>query len=181
MDLSTGLSIIALIVAVGSFAVTIWATRISDKAFKQAIDVQTRSDEKEFERTRTDLLNQIADSRSILDKTRIEIGAVKANFDVEPPGVQSLLKNYVPLFTEYLPSIERAVKDCDALWQDVSSWTKEKGHGELMQAKATSYRTLKDDEVVQESAVYAVNVFKEKLGTAKERFRLSQGGESTTP
>lgn len=176
MSLPTILSIVALVVAVGSFAVTVWATQISKRSLQHAIDVQGRSDQREFERLRTEIMNQISDSRSLLDKTRIEIVTLQANFQAESSALQSLMTNYLSLFTDYLPKVEQAIRQCDELWKDVSGWSNEKSHAELMQARAVLYRSLKDDEVVQDSGIYAVNFFKTKLELAKQQLRLGRCG-----
>jgi hypothetical protein len=175
MDLPTVLSTIALVVAIGSFFVTVWATTISKRSLQHAMDVQVRSDQKEFERVRAELLNQLSDSRAVLDKTRIEIGTLQATFQAEPSAVQGLMRNYLQLFTDYLPKVEQAIHQCDDLWKDVSGWSNETSHAELMQARAVLYRSLKDDEVVQASGVYAVNVFRTKLELAKQQLSLSRG------
>lgn len=168
MDLPNILSTIAIVAAIGSVVVTIWATRISKKSLQHAIDVQVRIDQKEFERLRSELLNQISDSRSILNKTRIEIGTLQANFQAEPSIVQDRMRKYISLFTDYLPKIEKSIQQCDQQWNEVSNWSMEETNSKLMQAKAIFYRCLKDDEVVQESGLYAVNVFKTKLELAKQ-------------
>ena len=168
MDWPITLSIIAVLISLGSFGVTIWATRISKRSLDYAIDVQENMEEKEFDRLRTDLLMQIADSRRILDKTRIEIGTIKANFDAEPQPVQVIMSSYTNLFTQYLPKVETSIQQLDDLWQEVAGWSSEKSHKELMDAKAVLYRSLKDDEVVYDSGVYMVNEFKAKLEMAKD-------------
>lgn len=168
MDIPTTISLIAVLISLGSFGVTIWATRLSKKSLNHAITIQIAGEEKEFERLRADLLMQIADSRRLLDKTRIEIGTLKANFDAEPQPVQVLMTNYRNLFTDYLPKVEASIQQCDMLWKEVSSWSKEKSHRDLMDAKAVLYRSLKDDEVVYDSGIYMVNVFKAKLEAAKQ-------------
>ena len=168
------ISIVALIISIGSLAVTLWATRISKRSLDHAINVQERSDLKEFERARADLLNQISDSRAILDKTRIEIGTLQANFQAEPVAVQALMANYTGLFSQYLPRVEQAIRQCDELWTDVSGWSTDKGHTDLMQARAVLYRSLMDDEIVQDSAIYMVNVFKVKLELAKQQVRAAR-------
>jgi hypothetical protein len=162
MDLSTEISIVALLVSIGSLAITVWATKLSKKSLDHAIDVQAKGEEKEFERLRTELLMQIANSRRLLDMTRIEIGTIKANFDAEPQPVQVIMKNHTNLFTDYLPNVEASIRQLDMLWKEISSWTKEKAHRELMDTKAILYRSLKDDEVVYESGIYMINVFKAK-------------------
>jgi hypothetical protein len=169
MDLPTMVSIVALGLSIGSLIVTIWATRISRRSLEHAIGVQERTEEKEFERLRTELLNQISDSRAILDKTRIEIGTLQANFQAEPQPIQVRMANYTSLFTEYLPKVSMSIQQLDALWADVLGWSKEKGHRELMEARAVLYRSIKDDETVQDSGIYMVNVFKAKLELAKQQ------------
>ena len=168
MDLPTGISIVALLVSIGSLGITVWATKLSKSSLDHAIDVQQKGEEKEFERLRAELLMQVADSRRLLDKTRIEIGTIKADFDAEPQPVQVLMRNYTNLFTDYLPKVEASIAQLDALWKEVSGWSKEKSHRELMDTKAVLYRSLKDDEVVYDSGIYMVNVFKAKLEMAKQ-------------
>ena len=167
IDWSLTISIVAAGISLGSLAVTIWATRISKRSLDHAIDVQESLDQKEFDRLRADLLMQIADDRRILDKARIEIGTIKANFDAEPQAVRMMLANYTNLFSHYLPDVEGAIRQLDKLWQDVSAWTNDKKHDDFMNAKAVLYRSLKDDEIVYDSAIYLVNVFKTKLEVAK--------------
>lgn len=168
MDMPTVISIVALLVSIGSLGITVWATKLSKKSLDHAIDVQTKGEEKEFERLRAELLMQIADSRRLLDKTRIEIGTLKADFDAEPQPVQVVMKNYTNLFTGYQPEVEASIRQLDMLWKEVSCWSKEKSHHELMDTKAVLYRSLKDDEVVYDSGVYMVSVFKAKLEIAKQ-------------
>lgn len=136
-----------------------------------AIEVQEKSDEKEFEMLRSELLMQITDNRKILDKTRIEIGTIQADFDAQPQPVQVMMSNYIDLFTSYLPKVEASIQELDELWQDISSWSKEKEHKELMEARAVFYRCQKNDEVVYDSGMYMVNEFKTKLEMAKEHMR----------
>jgi hypothetical protein len=171
MDLSTMISIVALIISLGGLAVTLWATRISKRSLEHAIGVQKRSDLKEFERVHAELLNQISDSRAILDKTRIEIGTLQANFHAEPVAVKALLANFTGLFSEYLPKVEQAIRQCDELWTDVSGWSSDKAHADLMRARAVLYRSLKDDETVREAGIYLVNSFKVKLELARQQVR----------
>ena len=174
MNLPFMISIIALLISIGGLAVTFWATRISRRSLEHAINVQKHSDLKEFERVRTELLNQISDNRSILDKTRIEIGTLQANFQAEPDLVQTLMANFIGLFSQFLPKVEQTIRQCDELWSDVSGWSSDKGHSDLMQARAVLYRALKDDEAVQESGIYLVNRFKMKLELAKQQVRLTR-------
>lgn len=169
MDTATTVSLGAVFVSIASLSVTLWATRLSNKSLNHAIEIQKKNEEKEFERLRTELLMQIADSRRLMDKTRIEIGTLKADFDAEPQPIKMIMKNYTNLFTDYFPRVEASVNQLDILWKDVSGWSKKKSYRELMDAKAVLYRSLKDDEVVYDVAIYLINVFKAQLEVARQK------------
>ena len=174
MDIPTMISIVALIISIGGLAVTLWATRISRRSLGHAIRVQQRSDLKEFERVRAELLDQVSDSRVILDRNRIEIGTLQANFQAEPPAVQARMANYTTLFSQYLPKVERAIRQCDELWKDVLGWRSDKEHADLMEARAVLYRSLKDDEIANGSGIFLVNAFKVRLELAKYQVLVDQ-------
>jgi len=176
MDPSTALSLAALVVSVGSLGVAVWANRISKKALAHSMRAQEEGDQREFDRIRAELLNQISDSRAVLERTRLEIGTLQANFRAEPPAVQSLMANYTGLFSEYLPSVERAITRCDQLWREVSEWGRSKSHTELMEARAVLYRSLQDDRSAQESGTYLVNEFTTKLELARRRHAATNAG-----
>jgi len=119
--------------------------------------------------TDQNLLAQIADGRSTLERARVEIGTLDATFRSEPVEVQRLLVNYTGLFSEHLPRIEASIRQCDELWRDVSTWDGRKRHAELMAARAILHRSLGDDRMAHETAVYLVNQFTAKLESARER------------
>jgi hypothetical protein len=48
MDLSIAISFCAFLVSVGSFGVTLWATRLSKESLDHAIKIQEKGEEKEF-------------------------------------------------------------------------------------------------------------------------------------
>lgn len=169
MDTSIVIAIIAVAVSIGSFAVSVWATRISKKSLEHATSVQAGIDRREFDRVRAELLNQIADCRAVLDRTRIEIGTLQANFLAEPTAVQSLMANYTGLFSEYLPNVESALRGTDELWREVAQWEPAKSHNELMDARAVLYRSLQDDKSAYENGMYLVSRFTAQLEVARQR------------
>lgn len=172
MDMPTAISLIAILVGLGCLGVTLWASILSKRSLNHAIAIQEKGEEKEFQRLRTELLMQIADSRMVLDKTRIEVGTLKADFDAEPQAVQQMMRNYINLFTDYLPRVEFSIQQLDILWKDVSAWPKDKSHHELMDAKAVLYRSIKDDEVVYDSAMFMVSEFRAQLSVARQQILL---------
>ena len=171
MDTSIVIAIIAVAVSIGSFAVSVWATRISKESLEHVTSVQEKTERREFDRVRAELLNQIADCRAVLDRTRIEIGTLQANFLAEPTAVQSLMANYTSLFSGCLPNVESALKGTDELWREVAQWEPTKSHKELMDARAVLYRSLQDDKSVYENGMYLVSRFAAQLEIARHRVR----------
>ena len=159
----------ALAVSAAGFGVSVWATQISKRSFKLATKIKEESDAREFDRVRADLLDQIPDSRAVLDRARIEIGTLEADFRVEAPALQKLMAGYTGLFSEYLPKIEASIRQCDDLWREVSQWDSEKSHAELMVARAVLHRSFQDEKIAHETAIYLVNRFTAKLEAARNR------------
>ena len=91
IDQTTLLALIALVVSVCGFLVSIWSAVISHKALNHNRNSYEEQQRIAFERERSQLLEIFNDSRKLLDKTRIEIGALKAQFDAEPETVKALL------------------------------------------------------------------------------------------
>jgi hypothetical protein len=174
MDASVLIAVLAVAVSVGSFVVSIWATRISKRTLEYAAGVQRDAERREFERVRTDLLNQIADIRALLDLTRLEIRTLQANFSAEPPAVQALMGNFTGLFTEYLPKLETALRGAEECWLKVARWEETKTHKELMEAKAILYRSLQDDRSAHDSGMYLVTRFSIHLDEARQRVLSTQ-------
>lgn len=168
MDTATIFSIIALIVSIGSFGVTWWATRISKKSLDHSIEIQKRSDKKDFMMVKAEVLQRLSDDRSVLEKTRIEIGALKVDFEAEPQPVQMLMSKHTNLFTEFLPAIERSIRQLDELWDKASKWGEEKDITDLIHDKAFYYKCMKDDEIAGETGLFLVKEFNEKLRLARE-------------
>ena len=103
-----------------------------------------------------------------LDRTRVEIGTLKAIFDAEPQPVQALLSNFTSLFTEYLPKVEGGVRQAAALWDEVAEWRASTGLDTLIHHEARYRALLREDEMVRDSALYMINVFNDKLEKARE-------------
>jgi len=109
-DSSTWISVLALAMSGLSFLAAAWAAWVSHRALRHAENVHHEDRRIAFERERSQLLEIINNSRSLLDKTRIRIGELKADFDAAPQPAQVLMHNYTSLFTEYLPRVEAGVR-----------------------------------------------------------------------
>ena len=164
---STWIAVVALIISVLSFATSAWSAWVSHRGLAHTRDAHEQERRDTFERQRLALLEVINISRSTLDRTRVEIGALKAIFDAEPQQVRALLSNYSKLFTEYLPKVEGGVRQAGALWDEVAEWDRSVGTSALIQHEARFRALLHGDQMIREHAEYMINVFNEKLEQAR--------------
>ena len=163
-------AVVAAIVSIGSVAVAIWAASISKKALDHAIDVQDRSDARENDRAKADLLRRISDCRALLEKTRIEIGTAKANFDAEPEAVRGLMIHYnTSLFSDMYQSIQNEISQLDGWWDRIHSWKSGIPHNDLLAAQSTFYNDYHGYQTTEASAKYCLREFQEKLALAHDR------------
>lgn len=170
MEYSTIISLLAVIVGLGSLLATRSSARTSHRALEHAIEVHDKAERKEYERVKTDLLCQISDSRATLEELRLAIGTERANFGAEPQAVRALLQFYESsLFEEYYNRLEEAVRHLDILWNDVSAWTNEKPYEELMHPRAELYRCRANDETARSSGMWMLGEYRERLAKARAR------------
>jgi len=161
MTTSDIIAVSALIFSAGSYY-------ISKKSLELATEIQRGAERKLIEQERIELLRQISDNKAILNNARIEIGALQANFNIELQPVKELMKNYVNMFTEFLPSIERTLTLLENDYSKLINWHGEMSYADIMQAKASSYEDLMNYQVAHEQAIQCIAIFKEKLMHAKE-------------
>jgi hypothetical protein len=166
-DTSTWIAVVALAISVLSFATSVWSAWVSDRTLTHTRKVYAQERRENFMRQRSELLEVINTSRSTLDRTRVEIGTLKAIFDAEPQPVRSLLSNYISLFSEYLPKIECGVRQASMLWEEVAEWDESTGTSALMHHEAKFRALLHENQMVYEHALYMINVFNEKLEQAR--------------
>jgi hypothetical protein len=168
-DTATWISAGALLVSALSILVASWAAWISHRALGHSHAIDQRERRTSFQRERAQLLDLVNASRSVLDRTRIEIAALKATFDAESEPVRILLGNYTSLFTEYLPRIEAGVRQATALWDEVAGWNEGTDVDAIIQMQAKIRALLHEDQVAHDQGLYLVGVFREKLALARER------------
>lgn len=167
-ETSTWIAIIALMVSVFGFVTSVWSAWVSHRGLAHTRDAYEQDRRESFERQRAVLLEVINTSRGTLDRTRVDIGTLKAIFDAEPEPVRALLSNYQSLFTEYLPRVQGGVNQAGALWDEVAEWDPRTGMSALIHHEARYRALLHDDQMVRDHALYMINVFKEKLQLARD-------------
>jgi hypothetical protein len=145
-----------------------WAAWISHQTFEHARQVHREERRVGFERERSQLLEAISASKLLLDKTRIEIGALKARFDAAPQQVHVLLQGYTDLFTDYLPRIEAGVRQCTALWSEVANWNEDTGIHALVRHQAQFRALATNDQIAHDQGLFLAGAFEEKMTRAME-------------
>lgn len=160
MHLSDLVAIFALVISFGSFYV-------SKRSLDLADAMQIATERKLVENERTELLRQISNSKAILNNARIEIGALQANFDIEPQDIKKRMNYYTNLFTEFRPSIENAIKQLEKDYAELTNWQGDVSYSDLMRTKAVFYENLKNFEISHEQAIQCVAIFKDRLSIAR--------------
>jgi hypothetical protein len=161
VNISDIVAIFALIISFGSFY-------IGKRSLDFAIEMQKITERKLIENEKAELLRQVSNNKSILNNARIEIGVLQANFGIETQPVKELMKNYTNIFTEFLPSIERALSLLESDYANLINWRGEMSYSDIMRTKASSYEALKQYETSHEQAIQCIAIFKEKLKQAKD-------------
>lgn len=110
----------------------------------------------------------LSDNKSILNKARIEIGALKADFDAESQPVKTLMSKYTDLFTSFLPKIEDAISYLEEMHEKIHNWKGNISRKDIMRYKAEYYEDKKGFEISLDSAIACTAIFKEKLVQAKQ-------------
>ena len=161
MDTFDYVAITALIISLGSLLV-------NKKALDNAKLAQVSADNKLIESEKSEILKQISDNKSVLNKARIEIGALKANFEIEPQPVQAIMSNFTSLFTENLPTIENAISKLESDYANIINLKEKVSYSDIVEYKATCYEHFKGCEIGNEQAMECIKIFKEKLKLAHE-------------
>ncbi len=161
MEISEILPFIALIVSL----IILYQSK---KALDQSRAVQRQSQENQIDVTRAELLRLMSDCTRVLNTTRIDIGALKAEFDDESQPVQVLLHNFTDLFDSYLPNIETALDVLTSDWNAVNAWSGTISFSDLMREKARIQDALQEYEIANSQADHLIETFREKLQMARE-------------
>ncbi len=161
MNTSDVIAIFALVISFGSLY-------INKIALDNAKEIQKDAEKKLIENEKINLLKQISDNKSILNKTRIEIGALRANFEIEPQPVKVIMRQFTNIFTESLPSIEDVISYLEDTYNNITNWRGEMSYSDILHTKASYHEDLKQFEISHEQAIQCIAIFKEKLKLAKE-------------
>lgn len=161
MESSDYIAAFALLISLGSLY-------LSKKSFDHTKLSQKNAESQLIENEKTKLLQLLSNNKSLLNKARIEIGALKADFEIESQPIKIIMTQYTNLFTEFLPKIEDAMAYIDNHYNDIVKWRGDISYTSIMRSKAACHEALKDFEISHEQAVKCIEIFKEKLQMAKE-------------
>ncbi len=156
------------IIAVIALIVSLISLYQSKKSLDQSRAVQSQSQRNQIDDAKTELLGLISDCKFILNTTRIDIAALKAEFDAESQPVQVLLHNFTDLFNSYLPNVETALHALTSDWNAVNAWSGIISFSDLMRKKARIQDVLQESEIANNQAIDLVEAFREKLQMARK-------------
>lgn len=160
MTASVGIAALALLVSILSLI-------ISKRSFDRTGRVHDQQQRDTSAQKKRELLVLMSDCRAELNNTRVNIGALKVVFESEPEAVRALLVNYVGLFDQYLPMIEKALVSVDNDRQAVSDWNEDISVVDLERQFARIYDDLKSFEFASSQADKMIATFSEKLELAR--------------
>jgi len=160
MDSFDYLAVLALVISLGSLLV-------NKKALDNAKSAQESADDKLIESEKSEILKQISDNKSVLNKARVEIGALKANFNIESQPVQEMMTNFTSLFTDNLPTIEKEIFLLETDYATIINLQEKLSYSDVVEYKATCYERFKQCEIGNEQAMQCIKIFKEKLKLAQ--------------
>lgn len=161
-------SVIALFISLGGVTISLWSASISKHSLEHTLIAQKRADDEDFEKLRLDVLIQVADNTEIMSQYLIKVNSLKIKYDSEPVAVQSLMKNYTNLFTDYLPRVVFALKTLDNEWKNVSSYSEKNDYKKLINEKANLYLAAKSNEALKATVQSMVDEFDQKLKMAEK-------------
>lgn len=160
MNASDYIAIFAVLMSFGSFY-------ISKRSLDFAIEMQKAAEKKLIENEKTELLKLISNNKSVLNNAFIEMGVLKADFDIEPQQIKEIMKNYTNIFTGFMPSLESTIARLESDYDNLINWNGEMSYSDIMRTKAKSHEALKRNETSHEQAIQCIAIFKEKLAHAK--------------
>ena len=153
-------------IAGGALAVSLISLYLSNKSLKNSKVATEASQAIRTAEAKSELLAILSECRAVLNRTRIDIGALKAIYDNEKQPVQVLLQNFISLFTEYLPTVETALAQVEADWKSVQSWANEISVSDILRRKSDFQDNLKDYENAHEQAVRLIEEFRHVFAKA---------------
>ena len=152
MEISDYIAALALIISFSSLCV-------AKRSLDHSKTTQKKSDQIFFDNEKNELLQMLSNNKSLLNKARIEIGALKANFEIEPQSVKNLMNQYANIFTEFLPKIEKAICNLEELHGKIHKWKDDISHKDIIRCKAEFYEDLKGFEITYEAAFACASKF----------------------
>ena len=163
MDSSDVIASLALLVSLVS-------AYISYKAFTHSVRAHDLETTLAFDRDKSELLVHVEKSRNLFSSARQEIERVQFVLSHEPPQVQSALKNYDNLFTEFLPRLVGAERQADLLWEEIFEWRDKSGRSAFAHHTPRFRSLIENDRVAHDSALFCVAELRTQLARAQDMF-----------
>lgn len=159
------------VIAVLALTVSLASVYIAYRAFTHSVTVHELESTLAFERDKSELLMHVEQSRKLFSSARREIEQIQFVLSHEPIQVQSALKNYSDLFTDFLPRLVGAERQAGLLWEEIYEWRDKSGRSAFAHHTPRFRSLIEDDRVVHESALFCVKELRAQLIRAQDAFR----------
>ena len=90
MEISNILAILAVLISIGGLI-------YAKKSFHLSKSIQDKTNEMEIDIQKNELLQIISNNKQLLNKSSIDLGALKADFEVEPQPIKTLMSEQIKI------------------------------------------------------------------------------------
>ena len=161
MDIANVLSGLAVLISIGGLI-------YAKKSFSLSQSTQAQTNEMEIDIEKNELLKLISNNKKLLNKSSIELGVLKADFEAETQPVRMIMREQALIFTRTLPIINYSLDNLEKLRLKIQNWNGTLSHKDVMRYKSELYEQMKDHELNEEITTSQIKTFKEKLLQARE-------------
>lgn len=166
MQDSMWLSILALTVSVLSFLAAAWSAWISHQSLAHARRSYKEQMEISFERERSQLLTFFLTSKDSFERALARLNAMKAKVESSPKAAQVLIHRELEDLSRYQTSMEQAIRQAYALWNEVYEWNSKHGARTLAHHQSQYQALINDDKRALDLALVFAGALEEKLRQA---------------
>lgn len=164
MGTSDVIAILALIVSLGSGAISFWA-------FKHSVRVHDLDANLAFDRDRSELLVHLEESRALFASSKLELEEVQLALSHVQDQAQSALIDHDKLLAEFQRKLAGAERQASILWGEVFDWQGKQRKGAIAH-HAPRYRSLiASDRVVNDAALVHIANIRHLLAHEEDRAR----------
>jgi len=161
MEITNILAILAVVISIGGLI-------YAKKSFHLSKSIQDKTNEMEIDIQKNELLQIISNNKQLLNKSSIDLGALKADFEVEPQPIKTIMREQTKILKRNQQIINYSLEKLEKLRLKIQNWNGTLSHKDVMRYKSELYEQMKDHELNEEITTSQIKTFKEKLLQARE-------------